>query len=90
MEDFSIIYKGTLTAQDITLFENQKGCIVKNLMIYNTQAQSIQVNLSFDDVLFIIELQTNEFKKIDILPFTQKIVANGDSVNIHISGLVIS
>lgn len=90
MEDFSIIYKGTLTAQDITLFENQKGCIVKNLMIYNTQAQSIQVNLSFDDVLFIVELQANEFKKIDILPFTQKIVANGDSVNIHISGLVIT
>ncbi len=90
MEDFSIIYKGTLTTQDATLFDNQKGCIVKNLMIYNTQAQSVQVNLSFDDVLFIVELQANEFKKIDILPFTQKIVANGDSVNIHISGLVIT
>lgn len=90
MEDFSIIYKGTLTTQDTTLFNDTKGCIVKNLMLYNGQAQPVQVDLSFDDVLFIIELQANEFKKLDILPFTQKITGNGDGVNIHVSGLIIT
>lgn len=90
MEDFSIIYRGTLTTQDTTIFDNPKGCIVKNVMMYNTQAQSVQVNLSFDDVLFIIELQANEFKKLDILPFTQKITCNGGGVNIHVSGLAIT
>ncbi len=90
MEDFSVIYKGTLTTQDTTLFNDQKGCIVKNLMIYNTNQAQAQVNLSFDDVLFVFELQINEYKKIDMLPFTQKITGSGDGVNIHVSGLVIT
>ena len=90
MEDFSVIYKGALTGQDTTLFDNTKGCIVKNIMLYNTQAQNVQVNLTFDDVLFIVELQGNETKRIDILPFTQKIVASGNGINIHVSGLKIT
>ena len=87
MEDFSVIYKGTLTGQDTTLFDDIKGCIVKNLMLYNTTIAPLQVSLTFDDVLFSFELQANEYKK---LPFTQKIVGSGDGANIHISGLVIT
>lgn len=90
MEDFSIIYNNTLTGMDADLFDDPKGCIVKNLMLYNTQAQVTQVNLTFDDVLFVFELQANEYKRLDLLPFTKKIVGNGDGVNIHISGLIIT
>lgn len=90
MEDFSVIYNGVLTGIDADLFDNPKGCIVKNLMLYNTNQAQVQVRLTFDDVLFIFELQANEYKKLDMLPFTQKIVASGDGVNIHASGLVIT
>lgn len=90
MEDFSLIYVGTLTANDTILFDNTKGCIVKNLMMFNPQNQTVTVKLAFDDVDFFIELQQNEMKIIDILPFTKKIVSNGEGINIHISGLVIT
>ena len=90
MEDFSVIYTGTLTAQDSTLFDNTNGCIVKNLMVYNTKGQVSQLKLVFDDVEFLLELKQNEFKKIEILPFTKKIVASGDGINIHVSGLIIT
>lgn len=90
MEDFSVIYNNTLTGIDTTLFDDPKGCIVKNLMVYNTQAQQTQVRLTFDDVLFIFELQGNEYKRLDLLPFTKKIVGSGDGVNVHISGLIIT
>lgn len=90
MEDFSVIYNNVLTGIDATLFDDQKGCIVKNLMLYNTQAQPAQVRLTFDDVLFIFDLQANDYRRLDLLPFTKKIVGSGDGVNIHISGLIIT
>lgn len=90
MENFSVIFSGNLTGQDTILFEDKRGCIVKNLMIQNTTQAQIQVNLSFDDVPFVFELQANEYKRLDMLPFTQKINGSGDGTNIHISGLEIA
>ena len=90
MEDYSVIYKGTLTALDTEIFNDAKGCITKNFIFSNTQAQVTQVTLTFDDVPFSFELQANEFKHLDMTMFTQKIIATGENVNIHISGLQIT
>lgn len=91
MEDFSIIYKGTLTDQDETLFNNAKGCVIKSILLYNTDGvQTVEVVLTFDEVPFSLELQPNEFKHMDIVMFTKEIIANGKDVNIHISGLQIT
>ena len=90
MEDFSIIYNGQLTGVNTELFNDQKGCIVKNLMLYNTTMAQVQVDLTFDDVLFSFELQQNDYLKLDMLPYTKKIEGSGDGVNIHISGLIIT
>lgn len=90
MENFSVIYTGILTNTDQVMFDNPSGCIVKNFMVYNQQNQPGRLKVSFDTVDFFMDLQANEMKRVDILPFTKKIIASGEGINVHLSGLVIT
>ncbi len=90
MESFSVIYAGNLTSTDQVIFDNPSGCIVKNFMIYHQQNQPGRLKVSFDEVDFFMDLQANEMKRVDILPFTKKIIASGEGINIHLSGFIIT
>ena len=87
MEQIVRLNATTLTATEQTLYTNTIGALVKTIMLHNPNAETTEVTLSIDGVIFIFTLTTKETKIIDTHIVTNLISATGLGVNIHLSGL---
>ena len=87
MEEITRFVATSLTDTEQELYNNVSGGVITTIMLYNPNAESTDVTLSLDGVIFIFTLLTKETRIIDTHIVTNLIKATGNLVNIHISGI---
>ena len=87
MEEFVIIANQTLTNEEEVIYSNNKGAVVKTILLFNQNEAEQKIILTFDEVAFSYTLSPKDTKIIDSPIFTKKIKASGELINIHITGL---
>lgn len=86
MEEIRIAAK-TLSDSEESLYDNSTGAIVKTILLYNPNDSQREVTLKLDSVAFLFTLNSKETKILSTPIVTNSIVAKGETVNIHISGI---
>ena len=87
MEDYKRIAAVTLSNTETTLYTNDKGAILKTILMHNTTSAEVEVTLSIDSVIFIFKIAAKETVIVDKVILTNLLKAKGNGVNIHISGI---
>ena len=87
MNDIVRIAAVSLTAAEQVLYSNK--CIVRTIILYNTNATEASVSIVIDSILFKISLNANETKIIEVVTVSNQIKASGLGINIHISGVAL-
>ena len=87
MDEITRLIATTLTDTETSLYTDINGAVVKTIMMHNSNTTSKDVTLKLDSVTFLFTLNAKEIKIIDTPIFTNDIKANGNGVNIHISGI---
>lgn len=87
MNDIIRISAETLTATDKILHSDK--CIIRTIMLYNSNSTESSVSITIDSILFKFELNALETKIIELVTVADQIKASGVGINIHISGVTI-
>lgn len=87
MEDYKRIAAKTLTDNEITLYTDSKGAIVKTILMHNTTENEVETALTLDGVIFLFKIAAKETLIVDKVILTNILKGKGNGVNIHISGI---
>lgn len=88
MEEFARLVAGSITVdEEVEVYSNVNGAIVKTIMLYNSNADAKEITLNLDGVIFSFSLNSKETKIISESIVTNLIKVTGNGINIHISGI---
>ena len=87
MEEFAIIANQTLANEEEVIYSNNRGAVIKTILLFNSNNGETKATLTFDGVAFNYALSTNDTYIINSPIMTKEIKAIGEGVNIHITGL---
>lgn len=88
MEEFARLVAGSITVnEEVEVYSNTNGAIVKTIMLYNSNADAKEITLNLDGVIFSFSLNSKETKIISESIVTNLIKVTGNGINIHISGI---
>ena len=88
MEEFARLVAGSITVnEEVEVYSNTNGAIVKTIMLYNSSADAKEITLNLDGVIFSFNLNSKETKIISESIVTNLIKVTGNGINIHISGI---
>ena len=88
MEEFARLVAGSITVnEEVEVYSNTNGAIVKTIMLYNSSADAKEITLNLDGVIFSFSLNSKETKIISESIVTNLIKVTGNGINIHISGI---
>lgn len=87
MNEIRRIVATTLTETDLNILNEVNSVVIKTIALNNTNASTIEATLTIDGVAFLIPLAAKETKFIDSPMVVNTLLAKGNGVNIHISGI---
>ena len=87
MEEFAIIANQTLANEEEVIYSNNRGAVIKTILLFNSNNGETKATLTFDGVAFNYALSIDETHIINSPIMTKEIKAVGEGVNIHITGL---
>lgn len=88
MEEFARLVAGSITVdEEVEVYSNANGAIVKTIMLYNSNADAKEITLNLDSVIFSFNLNSKETKIISESIVTNLIKVTGNGINIHISAI---
>ena len=88
MEEFARLTAGSITVdEEVEVYSNVNGAIVKTIMLYNSNADAKEITLNLDGVIFSFNLNSKETKIISESIVTNSIKITGNGINVHISGI---
>lgn len=79
-----IIANQTLTNKEKVIYSNNRGAVIKTILLYATK--QTEVALTFDEIPFKFTIN-NQTTVITTPIMTKEIKGIGDGVNIHVTGL---
>ena len=87
MEDFAIIANQTLTKEEEIVYSNNKGAVIKTILLFSQNENTKEATLIFDGVAFKYLLTPGDTNVINSPIMTKEVRAMGEGVNVHITGL---
>lgn len=87
MEEFIIVANQTLTKEEKVIYSNNKGSVLKTILLFNQNETEAKVTFVFDGVYFDYLLPSKDMRIINSPILTKEIKAIGENVNVHITGL---
>ena len=87
MEEFAIIASQTLTNEEEVIYSNNRGAVIKTILLSNQNEEGKKATLTFDGVAFDYLLVSGKTEIISTPILTKEIKAIGELINIHITGL---
>ena len=87
MEEFAIIASQILTNQEEVIYSDNKGVVIKTILLFNPNDAEVTVTLEFDGVAFQFLVPPISTHVISTPILTKEIKAIGELINIHITGL---